>query len=499
MNREAVRLTLDGTERHRQRDTTRDRAGQTTATTIRSAFLDRAVLLLVGLYLLTLPLMTHDIRAADEIEYFAYLHSVAFDHDLNFLNEYQYFFDRSPDKYTRSGFKKTFIDTITPTGLRPNFGPIGTAILWAPFYGLGHVTALVSQASGGSVAADGYGKPYLWAITLGSAFYALAGLLLSYALCRTLVGQAAAFWATLTIWLGTPVIFYSHLAPGYSHAASLFAVALFLFLWNRWRDNLSVRRAIGLGVVGGLVAMIREQDALFLMVPALYAAWGIIGPLRQGAWREITRTVVNVAVIGVAAIVAYIPQLLTYQVLNGVPRPNKDVSDKMNIISPYFLQVMTDPAHALPYWSPIVLLALAGAVLLIRRNPRLGLALIIGFLLTWYINGAIKTWTTAGSFGARRFLNCTPIFMVGLAYAYEALFAAGRNRSPLWRIVVPIVSALAIAWNTGLLIQFVLAGEWMNRQLLVWPKNLLNQFRIPFHLPSILRQLLTDRNSFYDQ
>jgi hypothetical protein len=459
--------------------------------------MDRAVLLLIGLYLLTLPLMTHDIRAADEIEYFAYLHSVAFDRDLDFLNEYQYFFDRAPEKYTRSGFKKTFIDTITPTGLRPNFGPIGTAVLWTPFYAVGHLVALGGEAVGMAVVADGYGKPYLWAITLGSAFYALAGLLLAYALCRTLVGQAAAFWATLTIWLGTPVIFYSHLAPGYSHAASLFAVALFLFLWNRWRDDLTIRRAIGLGVAGGIVAMIREQDALFLTVPALYAGLGVLGSLRRGAWREAIRLVVGVATVGFAAIVTYLPQLLTYQILNGVPRPNKDVSDKMNIISPFFWRVMTDPAHALPYWSPIILVALVGAALLIRRNPRLGLALIIGFLLTWYINGAIKTWTTAGSFGARRFLNCTPIFVVGLAYAYEAILAVGRKRGAVWGAIVPVVSILAIAWNAGLIIQFVTL--MMDRQRLEWPKNLLTQFRIPFELPSILRQLLTDRGSFYEQ
>jgi hypothetical protein len=352
------------------------------------------------------------------------------------------------------------------------------------------------------VVADGFSKPYLWAITLGSALYALGGLLLSYAFCRTLVGQVAAFWATLSIWLGTPVIFYSHLAPGYSHAASLFAVALFLFLWNRWRDDLTIRRAIGLGVVGGLIAMIREQDALFLIVPALYSGWGIIGTVRRGAWRETIRPIVGVATIAIAAIVTYLPQLLTYQILNGTPRPNKDVSDKMNIISPFFINVMTDPAHALPYWSPIVLVALGGTILLIRRNPRLGLALIIGFLLTWYINGAIKTWTTAGSFGARRFLNCTPIFVVGLAYAYEAILAAARKRGISgisWQVLVPVLSILAICWNAGLIIQFVLAGEWMNRQLLVWPKNLINQFRIPFELPSILRQLITDRGSFYEQ
>jgi hypothetical protein len=484
-------------------------ASQSAIRNPQSAFVDRAVLILIGLYLLTLPLMTHDIRAADEIEYFAYLHSIAFDQDLDFLNEYTYFLNRFPEKYACAPgsppppackkFKETFIDTSTPTGLRPNFGPIGTAVLWSPFYAVGHLVALGARATGSRVAADGYSKPYLWAITFGSAFYSLAGLLLAYWLSRALVGQAAAFWATLTIWLGTPVIFYSPHAPGYSHAASLFAVSLFLFLWARWRDDLTIPRAIGLGVAGGLIAMIREQDALFLAVPVLYGAFQVFGALRGGRWRETLRPIWTVAIVGLVSILTYMPQLLTYQVLNGAPRPNKDVSDKMNIVSPQFWQVMTDPAHALPYWSPIVLLALGGLLLLIRRNPRLGLALIVGFLLTWYINGAIKTWTTAGSFGARRFLNCTPIFVVGLAYAYEALLVAARTRSAAWRIVVPIISFLAIAWNAGLIIQFVLAGPWMDRQRLEWPRVFLNQFRIPAQLPSILRQLLTDRGAFYDQ
>jgi len=472
----------------------------------RAAF-DRAVLLLIGLYLLSLPLMTHDIRAADEIEYFAYLHSVAFDRDLDFLNEYAYFVDRFPEKYACAPgsppppackkFKETFIDTITPTGLRPNFGPIGTAIVWAPFYAVGHLVALGARAAGSSSPVDGYAKPYLWAITLGSAFCSLAGLLLAYALCRSIVGQAAAFWATLTIWLGTPVIFYSHLAPGYSHAASLFAVGLFLFLWARWRDDLGVWRAVLLGVVGGLIAMIREQDALFLLVPVLYGAFAVVGALRDGRWRAAAGMVARVAVVGIAAIVTFVPQLLTYQILNGTPRPNKDVSDKMDIMSPHLWPVLTDPAHALPYWSPIVLLALAGLLLLIRHNPPLGLALIVGFLLTWYINGAIKTWTTAGSFGARRFLNCTPIFVVGLAYAYEALLSAGRSRPALRRALVPLISLLAIAWNAGLMIQFVLAEPWMNRQLLEWPRVLVNQFRLPAALPGIIRQFVNDKGSFY--
>ncbi len=481
------------------------RACAGTSAAPRSFLRERAVLVLLVLYLLTLPLMTHDIRAADEIEYFAYLRSLVFDRDLNFLNEYTYFLDRFPEKYAcppGSGppackkFKETFIDTVTPTGLRPNFGPIGTAILWAPFYLIGHVVALVAHGAGMPVATDGYAKPYLWALTLGSACYALVGLLLSYGLCRMLVGQLAAFWAVLAIWLGTPVIFYSHLAPGYSHAASLFAVALFLFLWARWRDALTVPRALWLGVVGGLVALVREQDALFLATPVLYAACGTLIALRAGLWRSALATTGRVALVGVAAVVTYLPQLRTYQILNGSPRPNKDVSDKLNIVAPFFWPVLTDPAHALPYWSPIVLVALVGMAFLIRRNPRLGLALSVGFLLTWYINGAIKTWTTAGSFGARRFLNCTPLFVVGLAYAYQELLTASRGRGIVWRAIVPALSLLGIFWNAGLIIQFV--TQLMDRQRLEWPKVLLNQLELPARLPGLIRRFLTDPGSFYE-
>ena len=265
----------------------------------------------------------------------------------------------------------------------------------------------------------------------------------------------------------------------------------------RWRDALTIPRAIAIGVVGGLIAMIREQDALFLAVPALYAGLGLFALLRRADWGGVARSVVAVGTLGLAAIVAFIPQLMTYQVLNGEPRPNSDVSDKMNLVPPHFWDVMFDPAHALPYWSPIVLLAVVGLGLITRRDPRLGLALLVGFVVTWYINGAINTWTTAGSFGARRFLNCTPLFIIGLAYAYEAVLARLPARSIAWRSVIPVVSILAIAWHLGLIVQFVTL--MMDRQKLEWPRVFANQFRLPFELPGIIRRLLTDRGSFYKQ
>jgi hypothetical protein len=51
-------------------------------------------MLLVCLFVLTLPAVTSRLYSSDEIQYFAYLRSLWFDRDLSFENEYQYFYDR---------------------------------------------------------------------------------------------------------------------------------------------------------------------------------------------------------------------------------------------------------------------------------------------------------------------------------------------------------------------------------------------------------------------
>ena len=76
----------------------------------------RQWLLLVCLFILSLPAVTPRIYSSDEIQYFAYLRSIWFDRDLSFENEYQYFYDRGIAK--SDGFHETFLERTTETGRR---------------------------------------------------------------------------------------------------------------------------------------------------------------------------------------------------------------------------------------------------------------------------------------------------------------------------------------------------------------------------------------------
>src|SRR6478672_4593061 len=132
--------------------------------------IERGALVMAVLFLVSLPFITPRVAASDEIEYFSYLPSLVFDHDLNFRNQYQYFCDRDPNCVSPT-FHRTFLDLKTPTGLQINFGPLGTAILWLPFYLVAHLIALVGQNFNPAFAANGVSTPYIYAICIGSVFY----------------------------------------------------------------------------------------------------------------------------------------------------------------------------------------------------------------------------------------------------------------------------------------------------------------------------------------
>ena len=88
--------------------------------------------------------------------------------------------------------------------------------------------------------------------------------------------------AGLIVWLGTPLLFYMYVAPGMAHACSAFAVAVFVNVWLDVRARWSVRGLVALGASGALMVMVREQDVLFVLGPALDFSWTLRAEARSG-------------------------------------------------------------------------------------------------------------------------------------------------------------------------------------------------------------------------
>lgn len=444
----------------------------------------RRLLALGLLALLTLPAVTARIYASDEVEYFAFLRSLAFDGDLSFENEYQYFADAGAGG---PGFRETFLgERFTRAGRRLNFATVGPALLWAPFYAIGHVAA-------GAVGApqNGYSHPYIAAVAYGSAVYGWLAVLLSVSIAHRWFGGGLR--AGLAVLVGSPLLFYLYVAPPFSHACATFAVTLSLWIWLRVRDTWSWRGVVLLGLSVGLMATMRDQAGLFAIGPALdFGRWA----LRARDWRRAA----GLAVTGVTAVIlAYAPQLLAARAVNGHFGPDESVANKMSWTSPHALGVLIDPEHGWLAWTPLALLALAGIAALASGRLRakfadarwIGICALVMVAVQIYINGAVESWTLAGAFGQRRFLELTPLLIIGLAAL--ASMASLQGRRLLWAAV-----ALCVWWNLGLLLQF--GTHRMDRQRLTLRDNAWQTFvELPREAPSLAWRYLTDRGSFYRQ
>lgn len=481
---------------------------------------DRGLLVLLLLFALMLPLSTPRVYATDEVQYYVYLRSLRFDGDLDFANDYARFAAMNP----ASGVAESLLqpNRIRPaTGLYGNIAPVGSAIMWAPFFLLADLLVHLANALGANVPADGFSRPYLVAVCYASALYGLLGLLLSYRLARPYATPFATTLASVTIWLATPLVFYMFIQMPFAHATGFFLVALFLTIWQRTRNEpggRSLRAWLALGLVGGLMTITREQLGLFLLVPAveaLVAYWRFLrGPAGRSR-RALARAAglfAYHALFLVAFLFALVPQLLVYQVLNGSPRPASEVSGKLNLCSPHLIDTLIDYnpapsswcnvvgdktadfppfAHGALIWSPVLVPALLGLLLLWRRDRLLCVVLALAFVAQVYINGAFgSTWHLTGSFGFRRLIECTPIFILGLALLVDRL---GRRT---W-LVVP--AAALIAWNAGLIVNWTVFNELTGlREGMTWPDLWRWQLEAPGRVVTVFNDLIFDRCRFME-
>lgn len=449
---------------------------------------DPGWLALLVLFLLSLPLVTPRIYAVDSVEYFVYLPSLLFDGDLDFSDEYSYFLRLNP----HAGIEGVLNKRDPTTGLPLNVAPVGSALLWSPAYLVTHGALLLLRGVGVPVNPDGLSRPYIWAVCYASTLYAFAGLLLGYRLCRRLFAPLPSALAVSVAWLATPAFFYSHASPPWSHSASLFAVALFLTVWYETRATSPWRRFLLLGLLGGLVALVREQDGLFLLLPAVDAVLAYGRVVRRRAWAAVPSLLGRHALLAAGAALAFSPQMLVYRVLNGRFGPNPTVSGKFDWASPHFFQVLFDPHYGLIVWSPAVLLALLGFLLLFRHDRRLGAGATLSFLAQVYLAGCFLTWQGPGSFGQRRFINCVVLFALGLA----ALVAfAQKKRWPAWLLAG--LGGTLVLWNAGLMANWILYPAERNAGLL-WdrlPHRLLVE--IPRQAVDLLWRLFLARHTLY--
>src|SRR5204862_417826 len=138
---------------------------------------------------------------------------------------------------------------------------------WAPLYLVTAAGSWLLAAVGIGGPVDGFSRPFQASAGLSGILAAGIGAWLAFRVAQSVFGRRAAIWATLGVWLGSSALYYSVVSPTYSHAPSMCATSAVIYAWRRSTGETAVRRYLWLGLLTGMAALVRWQDAVFVIAP----------------------------------------------------------------------------------------------------------------------------------------------------------------------------------------------------------------------------------------
>ncbi|MCC6155412.1 MAG: glycosyltransferase family 39 protein, partial [Candidatus Hydrogenedentes bacterium] len=336
----------------------------------------------------------------DEPQYYAYLHSWFFDHDLNFENELK----RIPGAWE-------LMSEAHPERPEYNVAPIGTPLIWMPVYLAAHVVLLALHALGESVPVDGISTPYAFACAFGSSVCVWLGMLMIYATLKRWFSERAAFLATLLLWLASPIIWYQIDQPWMSHSPSFFAAALVLWIWARNCEQRTLTGWIALGATIGLALLGRPTHAVLILLPLA----DVVRAMRRSSDR--LRAAIGFASALIACGVLFSLQLAVWYfrydwATKGINTPP---GSPMAWTHPAILEVLWSAHHGLFAWHPVLIAGFVGLIAFWKRARYVTLCIALLLAAYVYANAAIDAWFAGGSFGMRRFVCVLPFMAPGIA------------------------------------------------------------------------------------
>jgi hypothetical protein len=310
--------------------------------------------------------------------------------------------------------------------------PIGTAIAWTPPFVAAHAGAWVTSAAGAPWRADGFGPIYQGTVTSATYVYVFAALVGLEAFLRRRHGRAIALLAVLGTLLATPLLYYATANPSMSHGVQAAAGTLFVLLWLWAREGDDRRRWLLAGLAGGLVCVVRPQDAVLLAMP-------LLDLLRRG--RAARRTgpafLLGPVVLGVLqlAVWLHLYGFAFADVISGQSYVGETASHPVDL--------MLSARHGLFTWTPLYLASVLGWIRWARRDAWTAALFATAFGLAVWVNGSMQDWWGSESFGQRRMLGLTPLFALGCAEALAFL-----RRRPL--LLPALGLAGLVLWNLQL-------------------------------------------------
>ena len=299
--------------------------------------------------------------------------------------------------------------------------PVGEAILLLPFFAVAHV---ITVSIG--LEPNGFTTVYQYATVAAGLTYMAIGLFALAGWLRRTFSEGVVAATLVVVTFGTNLFHYGTYDTTFSHIYSFCLAVLFLRSVERWYATPTGATTVALAVLAGLITLVRPTNSVLFLWALLYGIRGRSSVAARIGWFGRHARVIAIGALIYGAVL--LPQLLYWKFITGHWIIFSYEGEGFGFASPQILPVLFSVRKGLFFWSPILLLAVAGFWTLRRYRPESILPSVTYLVVHLYVVSSWHDWAYAGSFGHRAFVESLPVFALGYAALCQTAVDRGRVR-----------------------------------------------------------------------
>jgi hypothetical protein len=380
-------------------------------------------LILIGVAVALPPL---NILSWDVFGYYLYLPAIFIYNDLG-LKETGFVQEILANYHNSATFYQVI---LSPTGNLVIKYTSGLAILYLPFFGIGHFLAFIL-----GFPTDGFSMPYQYSVFAGCMIYSIMGLYFLRKVLMEFFEDKYVAIILILIFLGTNYFSESVFKGAMSHNLLFSLYAIILWLTIQWHKTYRIKEAFLLGLTCGLVSMIRPTDIVSVLIPVF---WGLKD------WKSLVRKASlllenwkGIGLAGAGFLLAWVPQLIYWKLLTGkyLFYTYDNPGEGFEFLHPYLVQVLFSFRKGWFIYTPMMLFAIAGFYFIFRKNRSIFLPLVLFFVLNLYLVSSWSCWWYAESFGQRAMVQSYVVMSIALGYFVSFIYSKAKPISILFTLV----------------------------------------------------------------
>lgn len=292
---------------------------------------------------------------------------------------------------------------------------MGLSIMYAPFFFVAHAFASYTDYP-----ENGLSEPYKVFLLLSAIFYLLVGLdFLRKILQKFLFSDVHIAITLFLVGMGTNLLCYASQSAPMSHVYNFCLFAIFFWYTIKWYENHSIKNTIIIGLLLGLISLIRPSNILIFI---FFAFYGI------GSWAEFKERMLFfrketflLNIIGLLTILVWVPQFLYWKEVTGNYIFYSYTDEGFFFNHPRILDGLFSFRKGWLVYTPLMAFPLAGLFFLKGlRKIRLALFLVLGVNI--YVIFSWWCWWYGGTYGQRSMIDFYPFLAVSLAFLIKYLW-----------------------------------------------------------------------------